>query len=286
MSEGGTAGTIAFALGSSASVGVADFLGGAVSRRRHPVAVTLTAQTTNLLLVVPLALVWGWDRVTVGAMALGVVVGVAVAGSYTLFFRALSGGRMGVVAPVTALTGAVVPVGWGVVTGDALSGLDAAGIALALVAVPLVSWTPGSGAPARPAGLSTAAMVVLAVGAGLGFATFFVYLGEVGGDPGLWPLAAVRVGSVATMAVAALRLERAELRPDRVAAMSGAFELLASVLIRLALQWGPVSVAAVLGSLYPLATIALARRVLGEHVHRLQLTGAALAVLAVALLAA
>jgi drug/metabolite transporter (DMT)-like permease len=282
LSDAAATGTIAFALGASASVGVADFLGGAATRRRHAVAVTLTAQATNLLLVTPLAFVWGWDRVTAGAMAAGVLVGVAVSVAYVLFFRALSSGRMGVVAPVTALTGAVVPVGFGMVTGDALAVLDLAGIGLALVAVPLVSWAPRRGEVAATE--STAALVGLSVLAGLGFATFFVYLGDVGEAPGLWPLVAVRVGAVTAVAVGAARIGRHAVRPVGVAAVAGTCELVASVLIRLALQWGPVSIAAVLGSLYPLATVALARRFLNERVHRVQLAGAALAVVAIALL--
>ncbi len=72
--------------------------------------VALVAQATYLLVAPPLALLVGADDVTIADLAWGLAAGVASGGAYLLFFTALSTGRMGVAAPVTAATSAALPV--------------------------------------------------------------------------------------------------------------------------------------------------------------------------------
>jgi drug/metabolite transporter (DMT)-like permease len=106
-------------------------------------------------------------------------------------------------------------------------------------------------------------------------------------DAGMWPVAISRVtSSVVVVALAlavtgGLAVQRAAV--PRIV-MIGALEIGAAVTLLLALQRGPVSVASVLASLYPVTTTFLAALVLRERLRGLQLVGVALALVAVTLI--
>ena len=131
--------------------------------------------------------------------------------------------------------------------------------------------------------------IVLAVLAGLGFGIFFTGLDIASPDRPGWAVLAVRVGGVATVAIALL------ITRPRLAAVSGSiavlltigfFDVLANGLFAVASTKGVLPVVAVGGSMYPAFTIALAHGVLGERLARIQWAGVVLALLGVALIAA
>ncbi len=212
------------------------------------------------------------------SMATGVVGVVGI----TSLYRGLAVGRMGVVAPTTGVVGAVIPV----VVGFATEGLPPAsailGIAVALVAVVLVTRAPGHD-DGRPSGVRWALVAGLAIGA------FNVFVGQISPAGAFGPLVVIRLVQTAIMAVVIVawrqpyRME-SSIVPKVVAI--GLLDMAGNATYILATQTGQLAIAAVLSSLYPVMTVVLAVTVLRERITRSHLVGIALTALAIALITA
>ena len=275
------------ALSAAALYGTADFLCGLAARRANTLAVVVTSQgcgLTLLLLGLPLLpeaapaardLVWGG--------AAGLIGGVGLA----LLYRALAVGRMAVVAPTTAVCAVLIAVATGVLRGERLGSLTMLGVALAIVAIVLVSQQrAAAGAVSVRAGALPPG-VGLALVSGVAIGLFFVALAETDAGAGMWPLVAARAASVTLFTVIALvsgRPLRLAAPVARIALVGGAVDVGATALYLLASRYGPLSVVVTLLSLYPASTVILARVVLGERLNGWQVTGVACAALAVTLI--
>ena len=182
---------IVLAAVSALAFGTADFSGGKASRWADPIAVTVVSQMLSLPLLVVLVLVVPG---TPSALDLGwgLLAGVAGAGGVMLLYRALATGVMAVVAPVTAITAAIVPIVAGLVLADSPGAVALGGAGLAVVAIALVSLGE-RGAARRLSGR----VLAMALAAGLLFGVFFALLGQADESAGMWPVLAVRVSSVA-----------------------------------------------------------------------------------------
>jgi drug/metabolite transporter (DMT)-like permease len=284
------------ALISSLLWGTGDFLGGHNTRRWGVLRVLVWSQLATLVLM--------WGAVAIGVSAYGLelpprtlVIGAAggVAGVIALaaFYRALAIGPMALVPPIAAM-GVLLPVAVGLATGAAPTRLTIVGIIVAVVGVVLAS---AGEAPenARGERLRIApTTLLLCLVAAVGFALIFVALDAAAGDDAATAFVAtagVRLGSFATLLVAALATRARfwhEVRPRHAAgfALIGCFDTSANLLFATAAALGQLEVVAVLGSLYPAVTSALAHVVLGERLGRLQLVGVVLALGGVLLLAA
>ena len=274
---------VVLALASAVVYGASDFLGGLASRRTSVFGVVALSQVVGLAALLAL-LPWLGGPVTPADLAWGATAGLAGAAGLTVFFRALATGVMSVVAPVTAVTAAAVPVLVGLLGGDTIGPWAAAGIALALVAVVLVSAERGLSAlrAARPATLGPALL------AGAMFGLFFVALDRTSSDAGLTPLVTARLASIALVVVIALA-GRQPLRITRAAfplvAVSGLGDMTANALFLLATQAdGQLAITGVLASLYPVSTVVLAQLVLRERLVGAQVAGLLSAAAAVVLI--
>jgi drug/metabolite transporter (DMT)-like permease len=276
--------TALLALLSAGLVGGADFVGGAVSRRLPPARVAAIAQLAGLALAIPAALLVDWERVTTGDIVWSVVSGVSVGLGLALFYTGMQRGMISLVAPVTAAVGASIPAAWGLARGESPGIVVIAGMVLAVVAIVIVSLAPGEG---DTSGQQFA--LLCSLGAGLLFGVFFVALALTDPDAGLWPVPISRVASAASLVGVALVMTRGLRLPRDTAptvALIGVLEVCAAVTLLLALQRGPVSVAAVLASMYPVTTVLLAAGVLHERLSRAQMAGVGLAFVAVLLVSA
>jgi drug/metabolite transporter (DMT)-like permease len=202
-----------------------------------------------------------------------------------MLYRSFAVGLMTLIAPVTGVIAAGVPVIVGILLlGERLSTTAVAGILLAIVAVALLG-----GAPTPGAARLNPAHLTLAVGAGLGFAVFYIALARVSGNAGLWPLVAARAASVSMFGLATIA-SRQRPRTDRpgvaLILTAGAFDVTANALYVVAVHGGLLSIVAVLVSLYPGATIVCALLLLGERLRPPQMVGVLAALVAVALIAA
>lgn len=277
---------VVLGLASAVVYGAADFLGGLVSRRSPAVAVVVWSQAAGLVVLAAAAAVLGDPVPPVADLGWGALGGVGGGAGVVLLYRGLAIGRMGVVAPTTAVGAAVIPVLVGIGLGERPHPLALVGVAVALVAIVLVSSTSvaeetDTRSGRLPAGLPEA------IGSGVGFALFFVCLANTHPDAGLWPLLTARV-SIGVAAVGGL-LTGSSLRPVRgtlwTIALVGVLDMAANLFYLLAARRGLLSIVAVLVSLYPASTVLLARFVLRESLSGLQVAGLLAAAAGVALIA-
>jgi len=264
------------------SYGLADFCGGMASKRASVWGVALLASVAGSVLVLAASVVMGGDS-TGADIWWGSAAGVGNGFGTLFLYRGLSSGRMGVVAPVSGVGAAVIPVVVGVLLGERPAALVWAGIVLALPAIWLVAREPTGPSVASPGGLVDGGL------AGLGFGFLFVALGQVSEDAGLAPLAADQIVSAVVIVLVASML-RQPWRPRRPAVLggvlAGTLSVGATLCFLLATRVGFLSVTSVLTSLYPAFTVLLAATVLRELVHRAQAVGLLMCAVAVSFVAA
>jgi uncharacterized membrane protein len=275
---------VVLGLAVAAAYGAADFFGGVAARRSPLASVVVLSQLVGLVFIGTLAVMLG-GSMTPDTVVLAVAAGAIGGLGLTCLYRGLSIGRMSVVAPITAVGAAALPVVWGLAAGERPTALATAGVALALVAVVFVSRIPGDEAEAA----GGARVLGLAVLAGLGFGAVFIILAETSGDGGMWPLLVMRTASVSFLAAGAF-VTRRSLAPSgrsalRIIAITGVLDVAANALYVLATREGLLSLVAVLSSLYPAVTVLLARLVLSERLGRMQTVGLGLAGAGVMLIA-
>jgi drug/metabolite transporter (DMT)-like permease len=285
-------------LGSGLCWGAADFFGGIQSRRLPALTVAFWSQLAGALGLGAALVVLGLEGARPAAIgvAWGLAAGVGSGLALVLFYRGLAEGTMSVVAPVSAC-GAIVPVAAALLTGDRPGALAGAGVLAAITGVVLVSRPrprpPSAGTPAR-----SGRVVAMALGSALGFGLFYVFVDAgtaAAGTSGshsspLWVIAGARTSSLAILSAIALFSRRSALcwpgRRIGAVALVGIGDTGANLLFAYAATTGNLAVVGVLGSLYPVATVILARWLLGERLSGGQNAGVVLALTGVGLLAA
>jgi drug/metabolite transporter (DMT)-like permease len=259
---------VVLAVLSSVLWGASDFLGGLHSRRRSPYAVVAGSQACGLLLIAAVAVATAAWRGPVDWLPWAVGAGIAGSTGLVCFYAALAAGTMGVVSPIAAL-GAVVPVVIGVVGGEQPSATAVAGIALALAGAVAASGPELQGrAGARP--------VLLAAVAGVAFGVAMTLIAAGSRTDAVMTLTGMRATSVLGFAVTAMLLRsRGGLTAGDIPplAVIGGGDVGANLLYALASQRGFLSITSVLGSLYPVITVLLARVVLHERLRPVQQAG-------------
>ena len=277
---------VLLALCSALAYGLSDFVGGLLSRRTSAWSVAVVGQTSSTLCTALAAVFVAGDAAAVDyrwAALAGVGGGVGTG----FLYRGFAAGRMSVVAPVSAVGAALVPMLAGALIGERLTPLVWVGVIAALPAIWLVSSSPEDKAASGGPG-SLAAGLVDGVLAGLGFGWLFAALGQVPHSAGWWPLVLCQAVSVPTVAVLAAAMGAAWVPRGRAAGLAvvvGPLGAAATGLFLLATQEGHLTVAGVLSSLYPASTVLLAALILKERVHRAQGVGLVLCALAVAFVA-
>jgi drug/metabolite transporter (DMT)-like permease len=280
---------ILLALVSALVYGVADWCGGRSARTLPAAVVTLVGQSLSLVLVVLCLAVLGTPLAPWRDLAWGAGGGLIACAGLMTFYYALASGAMTVVAPVTAVVSAALPVAVGLILGERPRPIAYAGIAIAVVAVALVSGIAGArGQHVAPR------IVVMAALAGIGFGSLYVAFSRTASASGMWPLLAARVAAIPMLTVVVLRigsLAALRERPPprlvwRLPAVAGVLDMTANGLYLWASHLGLLTIVAVVGSLYPVSTIILAAAVDDERLHRAQWVGIALALLALAMVTA
>lgn len=216
--------------------------------------------------------------------------GAAGAGGVLLLYKGLADGRMSVVAPLTGLVAAGLPVIVSPLLGETPSAVALVGIAIALAAIALVSRDGELHSEDQTvATMTRRAMVTVAVASGACFGALFLLLDQASEQAGMWPLVSNKLVGLVVVAFYGFAMARTGLRVGRDALPMvvgcAAAGTAAEVLLLLATQQGLVAIAAVITSLYPGSTVLLARFVLHERLRTDQLAGFALAALAVGLIA-
>jgi uncharacterized membrane protein len=271
--------SLLFGLLSAFTWGAGDFNGGLAVKRSNPYGVVAVAHSLSLVLLLALIAIlrepvpplkdWLWGG------AAGLTGGIGL----LLLYRSLAEGRMSVAAPVSALLAAALPVCVGIFRDGNPGGLVLLGFILALAAVWLVSG--GEGLSLHIADLRQPVL------AGIAFGAFFIFLERASGTSLWWPLVAIRIVSVTSLLGFAI-LTRQPWLPRRESLvpiiLSSVLDTLGNASYAMSARTGRLDVAAMLGSLYPGATVLLAWVFLKEHVSRVQTIGIFLALAAIVML--
>lgn len=290
---------VLLAAAAGVSFGASDFGGAIASTRNDAVRVTVAMQLVSLACIAFIVAVFVNSAFSWTDMAWGALGGVGAALGLTMLYKALSSGSMSAPASITGLVGALVPVIIGVGLGEIPTQLQIWGIGIAIPAAVLVSLgsirnrsLSGSANPRSHVLMKerSAQTRTLAFVSGLGFGLFFIALAQT--DSGLYPLLGARFASLGVLipvlllgAGSAQRIDRRDLLP---VAIAGVLDAGANSLYLLALgqQSANVTWVAPVVSLYPVATVLLARVFLHERLSRHQIIGLGMAAGALWLIAA
>jgi drug/metabolite transporter (DMT)-like permease len=272
---------IALALGASLTWGVADFFGPLKGRTYGALRVLFYVQLGGLVTIAAVVAARGKGPADGAAL---LAIPAAISGTLGLYayYRGMAVGAMSIVAPIAGIS-AVVPVTFGILTGERPSAWQLFGIAAALGGVFLASREPGHGGPKIAAGVG------LALLAAIGFGGYFPAMHAAGNADFWWASLIFRMTSTSViLATVAIRRPTLAVEPVQIPilALIGIGDMLGNLLFAAASTSGLVSVTSVLASLYPIITVVLARLVLKERVARAQEAGIVLTLAGVALISA
>jgi drug/metabolite transporter (DMT)-like permease len=277
---------VALAVLSGLVWGVGDFAGGKATQRAAVLPVVWISKLVSLPLLA-IYLVATYVPMTPIGLAWGAMAGVAGFVGLVLFYRALSAGAMAVVAPITGVASAAIPVVVGLLEGERPSGTRLIGVGCALLAIALVSISPP---PPGRRQIVNSRLVIAALGAGGGFALFFILLALAGdaasGSVGLWPIAGSQLSALIICGLMLL-MTRPGPWPRQAAlgftVVAGPCDMTANALFLLATRGGDLSVVAPLAALYPVTTVILALIVDRERLRGVQIAGLVFAVVSLVL---
>jgi drug/metabolite transporter (DMT)-like permease len=277
---------VALAVLSGLIWGIGDFAGGKATQRAGALLVVWVSKLVSLPLLA-IYLIAMYVPITPIGLTWGAMAGVAGLVGLVLFYRALSAGAMTIVAPVTGVTSAAIPVVVGLVWGERPSGARLLGIGCALLAIALVSIAPNPSG--RPQVVSWR-LIAVALGSGAGFGLFFILLAVANeaaeGSVGLWPIAGSQLSALIIGGLLILMV-----RPGpwprgvglRFTMVAGPCDMTANALFLLAARTGDLSIVAPLAALYPVTTVILALVIDHERLRGVQIAGLAFAVAALVL---
>jgi len=277
--------TALLGLASAAAWGAGDFSGGLAARRSPLLGVLALGQGAGVVLIALLGMARREAAPSAASLGWALAAGAAAAVGLAALYRGLAIGRMAVVAPISAVLSAALPVAWGVLSEGLPPATRLAGFALALGGI----WLVGrSGEPGQPGAGREGLLLALVAGTCFGAFLILMHLCAEGGT--FWPLAMARgTAFLLVLGVALSRGGTSTWVPARAALplvlLSGALDAGGNALFVLASQAGRLDVAAVTSSMYPASTVVLAAALLRERVSRPQGFGIAAVLGAIALIA-
>lgn len=271
---------IFFSLAAAATWGAADFGGGFATKRASVYSVVIITQAVGLVLLPFLALYFSEEFPPMNGMFWGFVAGVAGSLGLLALYHALSMGKMGVVAPISAVVAVALPVVYGAFNEGLPAGHQIAGFVIAIAAMWLISSTGEKGEIKKQD-------VVYPLLAGVGFGIFFISVDLFSESAVFWPLTVAKLSAVVVILGFAL-LRRSATVPSKgvlpLIILAGLFDTGGTLFFALASQVGRLDIATVIASLYPGSTVLLAWILLKEHLSSMQWIGIVLALAAIALI--
>ncbi len=272
-----------YAVLSALTFGTADFLGGFSSRKNSATAAVAWSQGAGFLTVLIVAPLMGAEAVGSSDILWGIIAGLSGAMGVLILFHGLSTGLASIVSPLAALSGAVLPVIFGLLIGERPPLLTWIGVALSLPAILLLSWEQGE---KQDHVFRSVRMGLLS---GACFGGFFIFISRTSDASGMWPLAAARAVTVPLFILMTLfRKGHVRLLPGtkRITLISGFLDMAANALYLLAARTGYLILAVVLTALYPAPTVVLQRVFLREKLTRPRIAGLVLSISGAALIGA
>ncbi|WP_372682265.1 EamA family transporter [Desulfosarcina sp.] len=261
--------------------GAGDFAGGFASRRGNALTVILFSQLIGGTLLVCLAAVFARSMPPARHLLFGGLAGIFGVLGLVGLYKGLAQGRMGLVAPLSAVVTALVPMTFSLMVEGFPGWLRTTGFGIAMAAVWFLS-SPGDKSKIAPGELR------LSISAGLGFGLFFIFMDQASSQSVLWPLVAARAAAIALMFTILATTRRLAPPPKGqfvFIALAGILDTAGNAAFGMAAHLGRLDIAAILASLYPASTVLLAWLVLREGLGRRQWFGVASAGVALVLIA-
>ena len=278
---------VLYGIASAVTWGAADFNGGLASRKGELTKVVASAQLIGFIFLVFAAILSREALPPVRDLCCGALAGIIGILGLLALYRGMSLGRMGIVAPLSAVLSALVPVGYTMLFIGLPTVSQFTGFAFFTVAV----WLLCSGDAKLK---MTMQELLLSILAGGGFGLFFILLDLANDQAVFWPLVSARIASVLLM-LTVIRFKGskrvAEPAPGRSAGLwifivlCGVLDAGGNCLFSMAAQTGRLDIAAVLSSLYPAATVLLALIFLKEKLQPVQWMGVSFALVSLVLIA-
>jgi uncharacterized membrane protein len=271
------------ALLSSILWGAADFFGGKLSKRYQALAVTAVSQAFGLItgiLIIIVGSSWlnpaiGWDNYFIS----GVLAGLFGFVGLIAFYSGLATGRMGVVSPIAALS-VLIPLTIAFITGEKPNSTQIVGMSIALLGAVCASGPEAKGGVAlKP--------VMLAVVAAIGFGLAVTFIAKGSSSSAIMTMTTMRFTTfiIAIFLFIKYRTFGGFTKKDIPLLIGiGAADFIANLLLGVATTKGLVSLAVVLGSLFPIVTALLAFKLLHERLHKVQYLGITFAIIGVAVI--
>jgi drug/metabolite transporter (DMT)-like permease len=272
---------ILLGLASAAAWGAGDFSGGLASKRTSVYSVVVLSQFVSLVLLVLSAVLIPEGDNSLRDIALGGIAGVCRAAGLVALYSSLARGPMGVVAPVTAVAAAIIPVIFSILN----EGLPAMEVFVGFVIAVSAVWLISQGGQEAKIHLSDLRLPIFA---GFGFGIFFILIDQVSSNAILLPLVSARSTSILVVFIVGMlsrNIELPVLPRLPIIALAGIFDTGGNIFFALATRVGRLDISAILGSLYPAATVVLAWIILKERLATQQWIGILLALVAVILIA-
>ena len=269
-----------FALSAAVVWGTGDFTSGLAARRIGPLHALLLSMLVGLAAMFLLAWTTGEAMASTADLLWGILAGLFGTAGFLCMLQGFTIGRMSVVAPVSAVLAAIVPVIVATFTESLPREMQFLGFLLAFISI----WLVSAQSPQRTSGPSGFGLAVLA---GLGFGFFFTGLDQISNNAVFWPLVASRLVAALLLAVVVLFTRRPLVPPAAPIGLlvtAGLLDVGGNFFFLSAVQSGRLDIAAVLVSLYPAVTVLWAMLVLKERMNRLQAIGVLLAILAIGLI--
>jgi len=272
---------ITYGLGSAITWGAGDFSAGFASRKSSVVSVVLFSQLIGAGFLFLLAMFFSGSLPSLRDMALGGLAGVFGILGLMALYEGLSRGRMGIVAPLSAIVTAMIPIGFAFLKEGLPSAPQMTGLALALVSVWLLSFSKNKEKTYRFTEFT------LPLLSGIGFGLFFILIDAATQESLLWPLVGTRCVSLLMMTLLFMASSNARVPQKNhlpFIALAGICDIMGNMFFALATNLGRLDISAMLSSLFPAATVALAWFFLSEKLNRYQWFGVAVAVAALILI--
>ena len=272
---------VIYGLSSAVSWGAGDFSGGLASKRTSVFTVVLISQVVGILLLIASAFAFAEVIPDSNYLVWGAFGGVFGSLGLVALYSALAQSQMGLVAPLSAVVTAIIPVVFAFFSEGLPKTTQMAGFGIALVAVWFLSYSGSKNKLVKKE-------LVLALSAGIGFGLFFIFIDKASSEAVMWPLVSARFASLTLLVIIILfrrGVQKPSIRQIPYIVMAGVFDAGGNALFAMAAHLGRLDVSSVLASLYPASTVLLAWLFLKERLHSQQWIGVVAAFSAMVLIA-
>jgi drug/metabolite transporter (DMT)-like permease len=284
--------TIIFGILAAASYGIGDFFGALASKKIRALSATAVALFVGLGAALVMSWIVGAEYSTATIIG-GGLAGLASAVAIALFYASMALGPIAITTTITTVVASATPLAYDLITGEPLTLIEILAIGLLIFAAALVGFVPGS-----EVRLPSLRATLYAVGAGVGFSAFFIFLDSTPPDSGLASLVMMRATGAPLLLLALVvvwlknrpqPLIELEITQPRILSLiiaAGVLDVFGNVFFLFATRAGALSIAAVLASMGLVFTIIMARTVLKEKVAGTQSMGIFIGIIGIAILSA